>query len=563
MLSNFKIATKIFAVVGFLCLVSMIIAGVGMNGTGQMEDMAQESNKAARAQRLAAQVNRYVVMMNRAEYALAANPAEVADIEKSVIEIKKQARDNFSQLEKLIDDKQAAMLANIRQNYDRYENELQSTITRTKSVGAVTMSDAQKIIYSEVLSSRVVADKLREGMTDFANYTNNKADLIADKATETGDRVGWILMLVAGFGVAVGAGGAWAISNFGVVKPLTAALDCLRRLANGELNLTIVGKGRRDEIGDMADAMLVFQENAVQRLKLQEQQEAEQQQRLARATRIQDLVQEFESTMGNVLEVISSATTELEATANSMSSTAEQTEQQSSAVASASEQATANVETMAAATEELAATVQEVTRQMHDARTIADEAAREAGSSREQVEALEAAGERIGDVVAMIQDVAGQTNLLALNATIEAARAGEAGKGFAVVASEVKQLANQTARATDDIRTQVEAMRASIKAAADKIGHVAGVVDRLNRVAASVASAAEQQAAATAEIGRNASEAARGTQEVSATIHQVREAAGTTASAAGQVLASAGELAHKTVDMRQGISRFIDGVRAA
>ncbi|MDG5494441.1 methyl-accepting chemotaxis protein [Niveispirillum sp. BGYR6] len=563
MLSNFKIATKIFAVVGFLCLVSMAIAGVGMNGTGQMEDMAQESNKATRAARLAAQVNRYVVMMNRAEYALAANPAEVADIEKNVIEIKKQARDNFSQLENLIDDKQAAMLANIRQSYDRYENELQSTITRTKSVGTVTMSDAQKIIYGEVLSSRVVADKLREGMTDFANYTNNKADLIADKATETGDRVGWILMLVAGFGIAVGAGGAWAISNFGVVKPLTAALDCLRRLANGELNLTIIGKGRRDEIGDMAGAMLVFQENAVQRQKLQEQQEAEQQQRLARAARIQDLVQEFESTMGNVLEVIASATTELEATANSMSSTAEQTEQQSSAVASASEQATANVETMAAATEELAATVQEVTRQMHDARAIADEAAMEAASSRDYVEALETAGERIGDVVALIQDVAGQTNLLALNATIEAARAGEAGKGFAVVASEVKQLANQTARATDEIRGQVEAMRTSIKAAADKIGHVAGVVDRLNRVAASVASAAEQQAAATAEIGRNASEAARGTQEVSSTIHQVREAAGTTASAAGQVLASAGELAHKTVDMRQGISRFIEGVRAA
>lgn len=563
MLSNFKIRTKIFAVVGFLCMVSMVIAAVGMTGANQMEDLAQESQKAARAMRLTAQVNRFVVTMNRAEYALAANPTEVAEVEKGVLEVKQQALKNFTELDGLIDQKQAAMLADIRQTYARYERELEKTISRAKSVGAITMSDAQKAVYGEVVASRSVADKLRDDLKALADYTNQKSDNIADQANQTGDEIGIVLALVAGLGIITGAGGAWAVSNFGVVKPLTAALDCLRRLANGELNLTIIGKGRGDEIGDMADAMQVFQENAVQRLKLQEQQEAEQQQRLARAARIQNLVKEFENTMANVVEVISSATTELEATANAMSSTAEQTEQQSGAVAAASEQATANVETMAAATEELAATVQEVTRQMHDARAIADEAAREAASSREQVEALERAGERIGDVVAMIQDVAGQTNLLALNATIEAARAGEAGKGFAVVASEVKQLANQTARATDDIRAQVEAMRSSIKAAADKIGHVAGVVDRLNNVATSVASAAEQQAAATAEIGRNASEAARGTQEVSGTIHQVRQAAGTTASAAGQVLASAGELAHKTVDMREGISRFIEGVRAA
>jgi len=563
MLSNFKISTKVFAVVGFLCAVSMVIAGVGMNGANQMENLAQESQKAARAMRLTAQMNRFVVTMNRAEYALAANPADVVEVEKAVMEVKQQALRNLTELDGLFDQKQAVMLADIRQTYARYERELGKTIARAKSVGPVTMNEAQKAVYAEVLSSRSVADKLRDDFKILADYTNNKSDSIADQANETGDEIGMVLGLVAGLGILIGAVGAWAVSNFGVLMPLMAALDCLRRLANGELNLAIVGRGRGDEIGDMAEAMQVFQENAVQRLKLQEQQEAEQQQRLARAAHIQNLVKEFENTMGNVVEVISSATTELEATANAMSSTAEQTEQQSGAVAAASEQATANVETMAAATEELAATVQEVTRQMHDARAIADEAAREAASSREQVEALEVAGERIGGVVAMIQDVAGQTNLLALNATIEAARAGEAGKGFAVVASEVKQLANQTARATDDIRAQVEAMRASIKAAADKIGHVASVVDRLNNVATSVASAAEEQAAATAEIGRNASEAARGTQEVSETIHQVRQAAGTTASAAGQVLASAGELAHKTVDMRQGISRFIEGVRAA
>ncbi|MFV3074113.1 methyl-accepting chemotaxis protein [Niveispirillum fermenti] len=563
MLSKYRISAKIFAVVGFLSAVSVIIAIVGLNGTNRMEEMATQSNQAARAMLLSAQLNRFVVMMNRAEYAIAANPAEAAQIEADLDEVIQGAMRNFSQLDGLVDDQQARLLERVRQTYATYERELNGTIDVAKAAGDVTLTQAQQTIYNEVVKSRGVADRLRQEMTSLVEYTTEKSDRIAADATRTGNVVGWSLLIVAALGILIGAAGAWFISNFGVVKPLTAAVQCLRRLANGELGLEIVGRGRGDEIGDIADAMLVFQDNAVQRQKLLKEQEQEQQQRLARAAEVQRLVEEFEGKMAEVVDVIASATTELEATANTMSSTAEETEKQSGAVAAASEQATANVQTMASATEELSATVQEVTRQMHQARAIADDAAREAASSRSEVELLETAGERIGGVIAMIQDVAGQTNLLALNATIEAARAGEAGKGFAVVASEVKQLANQTARATEDIRSEVEAMRASIKAASAKIGHVAAVVEKLNGVAASVASAAEQQAAATAEIGRNATEAARGTQEVSGTINGVREAAGTTAAAASQVLSSAGELAHKSVELRDGVARFIEGVRAA
>ncbi|MBP7336760.1 methyl-accepting chemotaxis protein [Niveispirillum sp.] len=502
-------------------------------------------------------------MLNRGEYRIAANPADIAEVEKNIEDVRQQAERSFQELNGLVDERQAEMLRQVTKTYGDYQRELAGTMAKARAVGNVNLSDAQKVLIGEVQSSRVVADRLRDQMRDLVEYTDNKSNRIASEAKDTGASVGLLLVIVAVLGIVAGAVGAWSVSNFGVVKPLSAAIQCLRRLANGELGLEILGRGRKDEIGDIAEAMLVFQDNAIQRQKLLKEQEAEQEKRLARAAIVQRLIQDFEGSMAEVVDVIASATTELEATANTMSGTAEETESQSGAVAAASEQATANVQTMASATEELSATVQEVTRQMQQARTIADDAAREAASSRSEVEALEVAGQRIGGVVAMIQDVAGQTNLLALNATIEAARAGEAGKGFAVVASEVKQLANQTARATEDIRAEVEAMRNSIKAASNKIGHVSAVVDRLNNVAASVASAAEQQAAATAEIGRNASEAARGTQEVSSTIHGVRQAAGTTAAAAAQVLSSANELAERTVQLRDGVSRFIEGVRAA
>ncbi len=563
MLSSFKISTKVYAIVGFLCLVAGIIATVGITGSNRMELLAVESKHAGRALLLSAQLNRYVVMLNRAEYRLAANPAEIADVEKTIADIRQQADRGIHELNGLVDDKQAGMLRTILGTYQTYQAELDGTLATARGSGPVNLTAAQKAVYDEVQSSRAVADRLREQMREFVEYTDGKSDRIATDAEVTGANVGLLLVIVAGLGIAVGAAGAWSVSTYGVVKPLAAAIECLRRLANGELGLEIAGRGRKDEMGDIANAMLVFQDNAVQRQKLLQEQAVEQESRLARAATVQRLIQDFEGSMAEVVDVIAAATTELEATADAMSSTAEETENQSSAVAAASEQATANVQTMASATEELSATVQEVTRQMNQAKDIADNAAREAAMTRGEVEMLEAAGERIGGVIAMIQDVAGQTNLLALNATIEAARAGEAGKGFAVVASEVKQLANQTARATEDIRAEVEAMRTSIKAAADRIGHVASVVDRLNGVAASVASAAEQQAAATAEIGRNAVEAAKGTQEVSGTIHGVRQAAGTTAAAATQVQSSATELAQRTVQLRDGVSRFIEGVRAA
>lgn len=348
-----------------------------------------------------------------------------------------------------------------------------------------------------------------------------------------------------------------------IVTPLGKMTQVIGQLAAGETDIEVTGAERGDEVGDIAKGLQVFKSNALERLRLEQAQAKEHQIREERALGVERLIQQFERDVTAALGVVTSSATELEATAQSLSATSEQTSQQTTVVAGATEQASANVQTVAAAAEELTSIIQEVARQMTQARDIASHAAQEAGQAKEMITGLDEAGRRITDVIEMIQSIAAQTNLLALNATIEAARAGEAGKGFAVVASEVKQLATQTARATEDIRGQIGGMQSSISGAVEVIASIAGVIHRLNEVAASVAGAVEEQTAATAEIGRNASDAAKGTQEVAANIQGVRDAAESAAAGSVQVLDASQDVARQAIVLKNNIDGFIQGVRAA
>jgi methyl-accepting chemotaxis protein len=246
-----------------------------------------------------------------------------------------------------------------------------------------------------------------------------------------------------------------------------------------------------------------------------------------------------------------------------MSATAEETERQSTAVAAASDQATANVQTVAAASEELSGSIAEIGRQVADSARIAGLAVEEANRTNGQVTALSEAAQKVGDVIRMINDIASQTNLLALNATIEAARAGEAGKGFAVVASEVKSLANQTARATEEIASQIEAIQAATTDTVEAIQRIGGTIGQISEISATIAAAVEQQGAATQEIARNVTEAATGTADVSSNIATVTRAAGETGAAASQVLSAAGELSQQGETLSAEVARFLQNIRAA
>ncbi len=269
------------------------------------------------------------------------------------------------------------------------------------------------------------------------------------------------------------------------------------------------------------------------------------------------LIEDFESGVNVVVEAVASASTEMESTAQSLASIAEETDRQSTAVAAASEQASANVETVSAAAEQLSSSIAEISRQVSQSSEMAGKAVSEANSTNEIMQALADQANKIGEVVQMINEIAGQTNLLALNATIEAARAGDAGKGFAVVASEVKSLANQTAKATEEISAQITDVQNATVGAVSAIESIAQIINQINEIASAIASAVEEQSAATAEITRNVEEAANGTKEVSSNITNVTEAAKESNTSANQVLTAAGELSRHSEALKGEVEKFL------
>jgi methyl-accepting chemotaxis protein len=348
-----------------------------------------------------------------------------------------------------------------------------------------------------------------------------------------------------------------------VINPLTQIRDAMLKVAGGDLTAEVSFAARRDEIGALAGALQVFKDNAVAAKQATEAQEAERQAKEQRATQLETLTAAFESKVGALVGALSSAATEMEATARGMSATAEQTNQQSMTVAAAAEQASANVQTVATAAEELSSSIAEIGRQVTQSSTVAGRAVEDAQRTDATVRTLAEGAQKIGEVVTLIQDIANQTNLLALNATIEAARAGEAGKGFAVVASEVKTLANQTGKATEEIATQIGQIQGATKEAVAAIERIVAVIGEVNAIAGSIAAAVEEQGAATQEIARNVQQAAGGTQEVTRNIAGVKEAASGTGAAAAQVLGAAGGLAKHAEELSAELDAFLAGVKAA
>jgi len=422
--------------------------------------------------------------------------------------------------------------------------------------------------------SKAASDYLLDGMLPALNKARAaiKADLdfnvrqgvrTSEAAVELGSRARLYILIVVVASVALTLGIA-CMCVLTISTPVRKMAQVMNRIAKGETSARIPNAGERSEIGEMAAAVEVFRQGLIENEALSaEAARSREAAEVQRKRMMNELADRFEDAIGGIVSMVSSSATELQATAQTMTATATQTASQSTTVAAAAEEAASNVNTVAAAAEELGSSVSEIGRQVDGSASLAQAAVEEAAATAALVQDLSVAASKIGDVLGLISTIAGQTNLLALNATIEAARAGEAGRGFAVVASEVKELAGQTARATEEISGQIGRIQGSTGQAVTAIGSISARIREISGVAASIAAAVEEQGAATQEIVRNVSQAAAGTGEVTTNIAGVAGAAEETGAAASQVLSAASELSRQSEQLRGQVSHFLGGVRAA
>jgi len=385
------------------------------------------------------------------------------------------------------------------------------------------------------------------------------------EATEaaTHDSVRIWMLIAFGLAVVVVSGVSFLIGR-SVSKALSAMVRAMTSLASGDFAVAIPSLGRKDEVGEMAGAVQVFKTNMIETDRLRaEQLEIEQRQLQQRKADMNKLADAFEGAVGEIVELVSSAATELEASANTLTKTAERSQELATVVATASEEASTNVQSVASASEELTTSVNEISRQVQESSRVANEAVDQAQKTNGRVGELSKAAARIGDVVELINTIAGQTNLLALNATIEAARAGEAGRGFAVVASEVKALAEQTAKATGEISQQISGIQAATQDSVGAIKEIGDTIGRMSEISSTIAAAVEEQGAATQEISRNIQHAAQGTSQVSSNITNVQRGASETGSASAQVHSAARSLSSESNRLKLEVDKFLNSVRAA
>ena len=465
-----------------------------------------------------------------------------------------KAHQQIAELEKAnLPQNLAALLASVKAGVSKYSDAFEKTSTN------LLLGDG---LYYKVLAPVTVSAIERiDGVKDatgqmFKQTTADTENRIASTIT--------VQEVVTGAATLFGLIIAFVIAR-GIIGPLSGLTSGMRELAAGNFGVVLPGLGRKDEVGEMAQAVETFKVKAEEKARMEAEAKATQDQIAARQRRA-DMIRiadDFESAVGEIIDTVSSASNELEASAGTLTSTAERTQGLTSVVAEASAQATSNVQSVASATEELSSSVNEIGRQVQESARMAGEAVNQARQTNDRVSELSMAASRIGDVVELINTIAGQTNLLALNATIEAARAGEAGRGFAVVASEVKALAEQTAKATGEIGQQISGIQTATQESVTAIKEISSTIQKLSEISSTIAAAVEEQGAATQEISRNVQQAARGTQGVSSNITDVQHGATETGSASSQLLAAAQSLSADSNRLRLEVGKFLSSVRTA
>jgi methyl-accepting chemotaxis protein len=450
--------------------------------------------------------------------------------------------------------------------YDEWVKDWNAYKEGAAKVMELSRKDAGKVPHDAHVLNRDVVNKLSmasdEVLKKAIDLNNKGAAVETQNAADSYNAAFWLVLSILGAAVVVGL-----VVGFMVIRDVSSSIAAIvkpmQALGAGDLSADVPHQGEKTEVGTMADALQIFKEALIAKRAADEAAAKDAEAKLERGRRVDHITRQFEQMIGDIVSNVSSASTQLEASAGTLSATAARSQELSTTVAAASEEASTNVQSVASATEELSSSVNEISRQVQESARMASDAVGQARSTTERVSELSKAATRIGDVVELINTIAGQTNLLALNATIEAARAGEAGRGFAVVASEVKALAEQTAKATGEIGQQINGIQAATDDSVNAIKEISGTIERLSEISSTIAAAVEEQGAATQEISRNVQQAAQGTQQVSSNITDVQRGATETGTASSQVLSAAQMLSNDSGRLKSEVSKFLTNVRAA
>ena len=565
MFQDARVSTKILLVIGLLGAICAAVAGASVSALNTLSAATEEVGAAGQEMRLSGRLNRLAVSLNRAEYRIAAEPSALDEVAGQVAEYKRDIAAALVEAKSTADAEQMGLLNGVEQAMAVYVQGVERTLEIARQVGAgVEVGASQRAILDAVYQSRQQVNTFYRAVTAYADMTERKSEELTASAAELAQTRTNALMLGAGVGVLLGLLAGWMTSQYGVVRPIRAVVACLRNLADGRLDTKVVGVGRKDEVGEIADAANVFKESLIRARELErEAKEAEERAKAERRAATLALADRFEASVGSVVTQVGGAATQLQAAASQLAVAVDQVAAKSGVAADASEQANANVQTVAAASEEMAAAIAELARRVTSAADRSQGAAAGAEEARRELDALSDAIEQVDQVVAAINSVAAQTNLLALNATIEAARAGDAGKGFAVVAQEVKNLANQTHAMTEQISSQIDTVKSASTRTVQAMRGIIAQVSEIDRATTDMAASVEQQTAATGEISRNAQQAATGVQDVADSVGVIRQAGEETGAASGGVKSAADSLAGQAATLRREVETFLSEVRAA